>query len=178
MASKYSHILTARRPVHDFDGFSHRHPPMPRGKRAKLFAPFDALSGYDEALANVETIYVARPLPDETKQHERDEQLKNLWQLYCKRKSGCKFMGPDRQSKSYDPPVVTLTYFKEASGRGGYGTMVQVTGNLIFMDLRHRLLRMEIFLNDRANHAEIVSIPIPDIYDCTITASCHLTGVV
>lgn len=40
----YSEIINAKRPV------SRRHPPMPVAQRAAQFAPFAALTGYDEAL--------------------------------------------------------------------------------------------------------------------------------
>lgn len=168
MTSKYAHILNVHRPLHDGDSFAYRHPPMPRGKRAKLFAPFDALSGYDEALADVETVYTARPMPDEAKQQERDTQLRELWQLYRSRKRNCKYMGPDRKPRIYEPPVVTLSCFKEASELGGYGTMIHVTGNLLHIDMNQRLLRLELYPERHPEHAEIVNIPMSDIYSCAV----------
>ena len=47
-----------------------------RRKRAKLFAAFDALAGYDEALAEQEVIYVERELLSESKLSDLDEKLK------------------------------------------------------------------------------------------------------
>lgn len=44
--------LEATRPRHDSDAFSRRHPPMTICHRAKIFAPFAALKGYDQALAH------------------------------------------------------------------------------------------------------------------------------
>ncbi len=39
------------RPRHQkFDDFWLRHPPMDPGRRAKIFAPFDALKGFREAI--------------------------------------------------------------------------------------------------------------------------------
>ena len=36
------------------DSFRLRHPSMDPGKRAKIFAPFDALAGFSDALAAVD----------------------------------------------------------------------------------------------------------------------------
>ena len=41
----YRAIINEKRPEHINDDFSVRHQKMPRSKRAKLFMPFDALSG-------------------------------------------------------------------------------------------------------------------------------------
>ena len=47
---KYERIMNKCRPAHDNDDFSARHPKMPIKKRAKLFAPFDALRGFSTAM--------------------------------------------------------------------------------------------------------------------------------
>ena len=47
---KYNDIIDKNRPVHDGDEFEARHPKMPREARAKIFAPFAALKGYEEAI--------------------------------------------------------------------------------------------------------------------------------
>ena len=47
----YAELVKAGRPQHQkFDDFWCRHPPMAPGKRAKIFAPFSALRGFDEEL--------------------------------------------------------------------------------------------------------------------------------
>ena len=46
----YADIRSASRPVHSGDSFSHRHPPMSLADRAKIFSPFAALKGYDDAI--------------------------------------------------------------------------------------------------------------------------------
>ena len=49
---RYTEAVLAGRPRHGkFDVFSSRHPSMPVGRRAKIFAPFDALKGFSEAIA-------------------------------------------------------------------------------------------------------------------------------
>ena len=47
---KYAGVFRKGKPQHDFyDTFRIRHPKMAAGKRAKIFAPFDALTGFSEA---------------------------------------------------------------------------------------------------------------------------------
>lgn len=49
-SNKYDDIINLERPVHDGDAFEARHPKMTREARAKIFAPFAALKGYEEAI--------------------------------------------------------------------------------------------------------------------------------
>ncbi|MBO4887469.1 MAG: hypothetical protein J5589_04050 [Firmicutes bacterium] len=49
---RYREVAMKGKPKHDrFDSFSIRHPQMDVGKRAKIFAPFDALKGFDDAVS-------------------------------------------------------------------------------------------------------------------------------
>ena len=64
MDTTYDDILGLQRPVHDGDLFSRRHPKMTRLNRAKLFAPFAALTGFDDAVRSKQTPYVPRRQPD------------------------------------------------------------------------------------------------------------------
>lgn len=53
-AEKYANAMRCERPVHDvWDEFSYRHPKMKPGQRAKIFAPFDALRGFDLRLESI-----------------------------------------------------------------------------------------------------------------------------
>ncbi len=56
----YEDLLRLQRPVHDDDVFSRRHPKMSQGQRAKLFAPFAALTGFEEAVRAKEVPYVPK----------------------------------------------------------------------------------------------------------------------
>lgn len=48
---KYKDILWKGRPVHEKNSaFYAKHPPMPASRWAKIFAPFDALRGFQECL--------------------------------------------------------------------------------------------------------------------------------
>lgn len=55
MRFDYSSLLQKQRPAHKGDAFYVRHPPMPRERRAKIFAPFAALKGFEEAINEKET---------------------------------------------------------------------------------------------------------------------------
>ena len=46
--ARYGNIIFLDRPVHDGDLFSRRHPAMTRLNRAKIFAPFAALVGFEQ----------------------------------------------------------------------------------------------------------------------------------
>lgn len=54
---------------------SRTHPHMPVADRAAQFAPFAALTGYGEVLAETERLTEARPLPDEQQLADLDERF-------------------------------------------------------------------------------------------------------
>lgn len=56
-------------------------PGMGRGKRAKLFAPFDALDGFGESIGQKNTVYCSRVLTDESEKAELDRRLKILYSM-------------------------------------------------------------------------------------------------
>ena len=52
---KYQDVFLEGKPRHDrFDSFSARHPKMSLDRRAKIFAPFDALEGFSERIKEAE----------------------------------------------------------------------------------------------------------------------------
>ena len=108
---------------------------MPPEKRAKLFAPFDALTDYSEALQEKETVYQERAELGEAKQQELDDKLQCLWQLYQERKRGGKW--------TFEPPAVTVTYFEEAPEQGGRGLYRTASGAVVRLDLTHRFLLLQ-----------------------------------
>ena len=58
---KYLDVFLHGRPRHDrYDRFSAKHPKMDLGKRAKIFAPFDALRGFSEMVASKTVAYEPR----------------------------------------------------------------------------------------------------------------------
>lgn len=62
--ARYGNIIFGDRPVHDGDLFSRRHPKMSRLSRAKIFAPFAALVGFNEAVRAKEIQYVPKHILD------------------------------------------------------------------------------------------------------------------
>ena len=79
---KYKDVFLKGRPQHErYDAFSVRHPKMDCGKRAKIFAPFDALRGFNFAIMTKEVIYVEKPelsREDERELNRRLEILQNM----------------------------------------------------------------------------------------------------
>lgn len=58
---RYREVFLKGRPRHDrYDPFRIRHPSMDRGHRAKIFSPFDALKGFNEAVAAKDVLYENR----------------------------------------------------------------------------------------------------------------------
>ena len=79
---KYAGVCRKGKPQHDFyDTFRIRHPKMPSGKRAKIFAPFDALKGFSEAISSKDVIYMDRIELDQTRLEELNRRLTILREL-------------------------------------------------------------------------------------------------
>ena len=58
---RYRDVFLKGKPQHDRnDPFRIKHPSMDRRKRAKIFAPFDALKGFNEAVAAKDILYENR----------------------------------------------------------------------------------------------------------------------
>lgn len=85
MEFAYSDIIGLRRPVHDGDVFSRRHPKMTQLNRAKIFAPFAALTGFDSAVRAKEIPYVSRHILDPEEAYALNEKLN---ELYLKTRTG------------------------------------------------------------------------------------------
>lgn len=85
MEFAYSDIIGLRRPVHDGDVFSRRHPKMTQLNRAKIFAPFAALTGFDSAVRAKEIQYVSRHILDPEEAYALNEKLN---ELYLKTRTG------------------------------------------------------------------------------------------
>ncbi len=77
----YLNALLQGRPRHVMDEFAFRHPPMERGKRAKIFSAFDALDGYGENIEGKNTVYTDKITLDESEQEELNRRLSVLHHL-------------------------------------------------------------------------------------------------
>ena len=73
--ARYGNIIFLDRPAHDGDLFSRRHPAMTRLNRAKIFAPFAALVGFDERVRRKEIRYVAKVELDADEEWELNRKL-------------------------------------------------------------------------------------------------------
>ena len=74
--AKYGNIINMERPVHNGDLFSRRHPKMLN--RAKIFAPFAALVGFEDRVRNKEIEYVARRELSEEEQSYLNKVLNRI----------------------------------------------------------------------------------------------------
>ena len=77
----YLDVLLHGRPQHKMDDFAFHHPPMERGKRAKIFSAFDALDGYGENIASKNTVYTDRIILDESEKEDLNRRLSILHKL-------------------------------------------------------------------------------------------------
>ena len=77
----YLQALFQQRPRHRMDEFEFRHPPMEREKRAKIFAPYDALDGYSDSVKKKNTEYVDRIYLDDDQREELNRRLSILHEL-------------------------------------------------------------------------------------------------
>ena len=115
---------------------SPRHAPMPLEKRAAQFAPFAALSGYDDMI-----IEEARATEAETSQ---DAEMLNM-----------KFMMISQQLDSGTNPSLTFRVFVPDALKDG-GQYVNVTGSVVKIDA----INKQVVLEDR----RIDMSAIHDIY--------------
>lgn len=100
MMAQYQRILYLQRPV------SNRHP-MAVERRAKQFAPFAALKGFEETIREKEYIYEKKRVLPEEKNNDLDMKLKIL-------KPGME---------------IQAEYFEENEKRPGYGQYHTVRGS-------------------------------------------------
>ena len=84
----YADVFLRGRPRHGlagrlqtYDAFYRKHPPMSTVQRAKLFAPFDALRGFQEAIAGKRARYEDRRILTEGEKEELDRRIGILHSL-------------------------------------------------------------------------------------------------
>ena len=76
---RYRDVFLKGKPQHDrFDLFRIRHPSMDVGRRAKIFSPFDALKGFNEAIASKDVLYRERVELSDEDRTELDRRLRIL----------------------------------------------------------------------------------------------------
>ncbi len=115
MNERYKHLLY--RPHHR----SAKHKPMGNIERAAQFGAFQALTGYEEDIAETARLVYARPELTE------DEQTA-LNQAFCR-------------LKKQHQPLITVTYFVPDARKAG-GAYVRRTGRFRFLDMELQQLKM------------------------------------
>ena len=151
---RYGDIIMLGRPVHNGDLFSRRHPKMTPLHRAKIFAPFAALVGFDEYIRSKEVQYVDKHELDADEEWKLNRKLNMLHDLTANSRLA-------RANKV----TVTVEYFvlctdpnHDAYGRKGlYET---ITGVMRKVDNVNQ--SMTLYNNDGE-----YNIAFEDIYDIT-----------
>ena len=77
---KYLEVLKTGKQRHYGDAFSRCHPKMDYAKRAKIFAPFAALKGFEEEVDSKEVRYEKKREVDADGLYELNEQLNQLYE--------------------------------------------------------------------------------------------------
>ena len=126
---EYESLSRRGRPQHQGDYFSLRHPAMPAGKRAKIFAPFAALTGFSEEIAGKEKMYEVRPEKDEETIAALDQSLHIL------------------QERIRYHPAAEIVFFQPCEDRnheayGILGSRETIAGPVQEMDVIRRFLRI------------------------------------
>lgn len=122
---KYDDIINMEYPLKSSDVI--KHPRMEVEDRAKIFAPFAALKGYEEAISAKQKIVVPRiELSEESKEY-LDLQLKKIERLLIKGQH----------------PIITVVYFqKDKVGNADGGEYIQFTGLLAKFDRTSRIMQI------------------------------------
>ncbi len=150
---KYKNAFYRNRPEHKKDDdFSIRHPKMPLSQRAKIFSPFSALKGFEEAIDSKLEQYIEKiELSEETQAHV-NQVLVELGELTEKR----------HQART-NHIIATVVYFvpctdeyHEAYGLGG--KYEEITGMVWKVD---PVFRKAITIDD-------VEIDFSNIFDIRI----------
>lgn len=94
---------------------SAKHPRMPIGDRAAQFAPFAALTGYEDAIDETARLTDREALLTEDRREELDRRQQMLLQVIDRR------------------PEITVTYFLDDARKAG-GAYRTVTGHLLRLD--------------------------------------------
>ena len=119
----FKRLFDRGRPQHDrYDPFRIRHPQMPAGRRAKIFAPFDALAGFDEAIASKNVLYEPKRRLSESEKQRLDQKIRHLSLLAA---NG----GAVRRNR----PTAAVTYFVPCPDENNFaygteGTYDTITG--------------------------------------------------
>ena len=125
----YKKIMQMGRPKHDtYSEFGIRHPSMPCSRRAKIFAPFDALKWFNERIAAKEVLYGQKRRLSESEKEELDRKLAMLYKLTFNKRAAKK-----------NQPLVSVTFYspcddEENDAYGSEGIYRVITGVVTRVD--------------------------------------------
>ncbi len=151
---KYRDTYFHGRPRHEpLSRFLIRHPSMSCSRRAKLFAPFEALKYFGDRIENKEVLYVRRRELSREAQDTLDRKLRLLHSMLYSRNGF--------RRKSHFP--VTVTFFspckdKEHEAYGSGGTYEKITGKIRRIDTRIT----------NSIQIEETTIPLSDVTDISV----------
>ena len=149
--ARYGNIIFQDRPTHDGDVFSRKHPKMSQLNRAKIFAPFAALVGFDERVHRKEINYVAKHELDADEEWELNHRLYELH-----------YMTANSKLARANMICISIEYFvvctdEENDAYQVKGQYKTVTGIVQRVDQHEQLITL-------CNGAETYVIPFSDIY--------------
>ena len=146
---KYKDIFMRGRPRHEkYDSFYIKHPPMPSSRWAKIFAPFDALDGFDERINSKKVVYCDRKDLDEGEKADLNRKLTKLHSLTAN----------GRLARMNAPCVSITTFFPCMDPENDwYGCGGQ------YRELRGTVLKVEPHSIRIKSGDEEISIPFDDI---------------
>ena len=148
---KYKSVVERGKP-----GPSRKHPLMDAGQRAKIFAPFAALRGFDQAILSKDVQYEERRFLCDEEQDELSRRLNILHDLTFNGRTA-------RENK----PVATVTYYVTCADRNNeaYGTLgsySSVTGIVWNVDPIRKSLRIG---KTEIRFRDICSIEAKNLFD-------------
>ena len=126
---RYREVALRGRPQHKgWDAFSIKHPPMPASRWAKIFSPFDALKGFNEAVTSKEVQYVYKKVLAPDDEAELDRKLNVLHNLTW-----------NGHMARINKPEVTVTFFVPCADTdnfayGNAGSYETVKGTVLKVD--------------------------------------------
>ncbi len=141
--NQYDDIILMEYPLKSLDKV--KHPRMSVEDRAKIFTPFAALKGYEEAIVAKQKIVVPRiELSEESKEY-LDLQMEKIEQLLRKG----------------HPPIITVVFFQKGkvSNEDG-GEYIQFTGMTAKLDRTSHILQI---VDKRLRLEDIYSIEGEDL---------------
>lgn len=140
---KYDDIISMEYPLKSADII--KHPKMRIEDRAKIFAPFAALKGYEDAILAKQRIIVPRiELSEEAKEY-LDQQLSQIERLLLGEKH----------------PIITVVYFQmDKSSIPDGGEYIQFTGMVAKIDFTSRILQI---VEKRLRMEDIYGIEVEDL---------------